>query len=357
MQRRQRVLFVALYPESQAGTRLRALAWFPELEAHGFDCTLWSFVRAKDSATWFGRSGGPHRVVITALGLIRAVVLWARLPHYDVVVVLREAVPVATTFIERRAATRCRLVWDVDDALWVSYPRMFLTRLPDRLRRSEAKYARLAGLAHEVWAGGSEIANWCRRHNDAVWLLPTVPATPTTVPGLEGRVGIVWVGSQSTAPFLEQVLAHLDPLPDGVCITVVGAEGPSLHDARVRWLQWSEEAEVDALRAARVGLYPLDTAHPLASPRAGFKAALYMAHGVPSVATPIPAVTEMLRHDVEGFHASTPSEWASSVRRLLIDDTTWTRLSTAGRRRAEAAYATAAWAPRVAERVAALLHP
>lgn len=355
---RRQVLFLATYPRSQAGTRLRAEAWFPELRRRGLEPDLWSFFSDADSERWFGAAGRAERLLIVLRSLLRAVRVWSTLHRYALVVVLRESVPLATNLLERRAARRSRLVWDVDDAIWTPYPRMFMRWVPERLRRSEHKYRRLAELSAEVWAGSEQLAQWCRQHASAVWVLPTVPLLPPAVTEVDERSGVVWVGSRSTAGFLEHVLPHLAvDGAGGVAVTVVGADVAPVPGVTVTSVPWSEAAEDAALRNARVGLYPLDLAHPLAPARAGFKAVLYMAYGLPAVVTPVPAVADMVRDGVDGIHAHDLTAWGPAVRALLEDDATWRRMSSAARTRAEECYASSAWAVQVADRVAGLAAP
>ncbi|MBK5305893.1 MAG: glycosyltransferase family 4 protein [Frankiaceae bacterium] len=352
-----RVLFTALYSASQAGTRLRAEAWCDALRARDLTPEVWSFFAPGDSERWFECRRRRVRALLLLKAVLRTVRLYVVLPRYDVVVVLREVAPVGSTALERRIAARSMLVWDVDDAIWTPYPRMFLSRLPARLRRSEHKYVRIAELASDIWAGSDEIAHWCRQHTRAgVWVLPTVPELPPVPPALGTRHGAVWVGSSSTGGFLGNALAHLDDSNvSGLAVTAVGADVPSTGRTRVTSVRWSESAEDEALRSARVGLYPLDLDHPLAAARAGFKAVLYMAYGLPSIVTPVPAVERLVRHGVEGLHATTPEEWQDAVRLLLDDDETWSRMSKAARARSERDYCTRVWAPRVADRVVNLL--
>jgi glycosyltransferase involved in cell wall biosynthesis len=355
--RRPRVLFAALYSESQAGTRLRAAAWCDALRDRGLDPEVWSFFSPGDSEAWFGEPSPAARARLLARALARTLRLYARVPRYDVVVVLREVAPLSSAVLERRIARRSTLVWDVDDAIWTPYPRMFLRWIPESLRRSEKKYTRVAALAASVWAGSEEIATWCRQHAEDVWVLPTVPVLPSEPPPLAAREGAVWVGSQSTREFLEQVLPDLaeDTPNQALLLTVVGADVATLAGTQVASVPWSEAAEDAALRSARVGLYPLNLDHPLAPARAGFKAALYMAYGLPCVVTPVPAVARIVRHGVDGLHASTPGEWRQAVTLLLEDDEAWKRMSAAARTRSEGEYCTAVWAPRVAERLQRLL--
>ena len=290
--------------------------------------------------------------------LIRSCFRLARLPsalrRADVVLVLREVLPVSSLLVERVAARRAPVVWDVDDALWTQYPRLFMTWLPEPLRRSPGKYARLAGLATEVWAGSEVLADWCRPHARSVHVVPTV-VDVGSAPASPGRSrSAVWVGSPSTAGFLEQVLPYLRDLEPPLTVECVGATGVRTSGVQVHQQPWSEAAEREVLSSGRVGLYPIDIDHPLGPGKAGLKAVLYMANGVPSVVTPTASVRELVRDGVEGFHASTPEQWRDGVQRLANDDELWRRMSDAGRRRALEQFSLQAWGPWVAERIAVL---
>jgi len=267
-----------------------------------------------------------------------------------VVVVQREVLPLACSWPERFAASRAQLVWDVDDAVWVEHDGMFIRGAFRAIRGGAAKYRRVATASAEVWAGSEELARWCRQMAHTVSVLPTVVDMPSKRLSRGQRSGVVWTGSPSTGPFLQQVLPQLAPVPAG--IRVLGATVASERSDVVQE-PWSEEAEFTALRGARVGLYPIDVTHPLAVGKAGFKAVLYMAHGLPCVVTPTPTVASLIGHEREGLHASDPEEWATAVSRLLEDDDLWDLLSTNALERASR-FSVQTWFPLVVGRIAAL---
>jgi hypothetical protein len=349
------LLVLSVYPEDQAGTRLRAHQYVPRLTADGVQVDLWSFLSLPDSLRWFSDAGPLERLLV----LVRSFARLARLPgllrRADVVLVLREVLPFATLAVERAAARRARLVWDVDDAVWTPYPRLFLRWVPERLRRSARKYEQLAGLADEVWAGSDVLAEWCRRTSSSVHVVPTV-LDVAALPLSSGRSGgAAWVGSASTAEFLVPVLDAL--AGTDLEVECVGAAGLSHDGVRLRSRPWTQAAEDEVLSKARVGLYPVDVEHPLGPGKAGLKAVLYMAHGVPCVITPTETFASLVRHEVEGLHARSSEEWRHAVRRLVEDDDLWARLAAAGRRRAEEHFSLERWAPWVSGRVQALAGP
>jgi glycosyltransferase involved in cell wall biosynthesis len=115
-----------------------------------------------------------------------------------------------------------------------------------------------------------------------------------------------------------------------------------------RQLPWSADNERDALRAIRVGLYPIDRAHPMADGKCGLKAVLYMAHGIPPIVTPTPTNALIVRDGIDGLHADTAEQWVAAIERLLDDDELWSRCSLSAHARAKACYSTEVWGPQVA---------
>lgn len=348
---RRRLVVLSVYPEDQAGTRLRAHQFQAHLADAGVDTEYWSFLSLRDSRRWFGDAGPLARLMVLARGVLRTLWLPGLLGGADVVLVLREALPIASAVVERAAARRAPVVWDVDDAIWTDYPRLFARWMPARMRLSPVKYEQIAGLATEVWAGSEVLAQWCRRHAAEVHVVPTVLDLATVCPS-SGRSGAAaWVGSASTAEFLETVLPALAGIDPPLEVRCVGAGDVEPHGVAVSAQPWTQEAEEQVLADARVGLYPIDLDHPLGPGKAGLKAVLYMAHGVPSVVTPTETVAGLVRDGVEGFHAATPEQWRDRVQRLLGDDELWQRMAGAARSRAESHYSLGVWGPWVQRRV------
>lgn len=353
----RRLLVLSVYPEDQAGTRLRAHQFAQYLGAVGVTVDYWSFLSLADSQRWFGGLGRRGRLAVLLRSVLRLRLLPTALRRADAFLVLREALPIGSAFVERAAARRGPLIWDVDDALWTEYPRLFFRWVPERMRRSARKYAEVARLSREVWAGSDLLAQWCRQHTPAVHVVPTVLDVEDAPLARGASRTAVWVGSASTAEFLEEVLPAIATVDPPVDVTCVGATGVAGGGARLSERAWSPEAETAALVAARVGLYPISADHPLGPGKAGLKAILYMAHGLPAVVSPTATVALLVRDGVDGFHATSPDDWRARVAELLDDDGLWQRMSAAGRARALEEFSLQRWGPWVAQRVLALAEP
>jgi glycosyltransferase involved in cell wall biosynthesis len=274
-----------------------------------------------------------------------------------VVIVQREALPFGPAWVEAAIARRRPVVWDVDDAIWEEYPSLYVRWLPRALRKTGRKYERLAALAAEVWAGSEVLARWCRRHARTVRVVPTVVDVPERVSRPpRGRVA-GWVGSPSTGPFLERVLPAVAQVADPPRLVVVGAEPAVPAELNATVTPWSPAAEEAALAAMRVGLYPIDAAHPLAAGKCGLKAILYMARGIPVVTTPTETNAAIVRDGVEGLHAVSAADWTAAVQRLLDDPALWERCSAAAHRRALEDFSLRAWGPRVSHYLKDLARP
>lgn len=342
-----RVLVVSVYPVDMAAVRLRAAQYEPWMAAEGLSLRMWSCVAPRQGRRWYAMSP-LARVGVLLEALVRLVGLAVQVRKARVVVVQREALPYGPAWVEALIARWRPVVWDVDDAIWEEYPSLYLRRIPSALRKTGRKYERLAAMATEVWAGSEPLARWCRRHARTVRVVPTVVDVPAQPARRQAERTVGWVGSPSTGPFLERILPALARVADPPRLVAVGAAPAVPHGLTATVVPWSPQAEQDALAAARVGVYPIDPAHPLADGKCGLKAILYMSRGIPPVVTPTETNAAIVRDDVEGLHAESDADWTAAVQRLLDDPALWERCSRAAHRRALADFSLQTWGPRVA---------
>lgn len=351
----RRLLVLAVYPTSDAVTRLRAWQYREYLADQDISLDLWTFFGPRETALWFGKNN-LGRVWALARGLLRAFRLIPRAMAADAVLVLRQALPLGPPLLEWIVSRGKPLIWDVDDALWTTVESPTVGRVPQWIRATGNKYHWLCRNANQVWAGNDTVAEWCKDHNEDVRTIPTVLRVPSNRPDVISRGRIVgWIGSPSTGPFLEKILPALRNLGDPPTVEVVGAEVSAPPGLSLRHTTWSKEAERRALERMSVGLYPVDRDHPMAEGKSGFKAILYMAHGIPVVATPTRTNSSIIRHGIEGLHARDLTSWTDSVRVLLEDTELRERISIAAHRRARSHYSLQRWGPFLAGTVKELL--
>lgn len=350
--RLMRTAFLTLGPEGGAGPRYRVYQFVPQLEAAGIRCAVMPAVRPGAMRRLYATGTRAGNAGYQAVELARRSAQLLAVRRFDVVVVQKALLTVGIRgFDAVGAVLPRRLVVDVDDAVHLGPPHRLPTWL--RLLGDPAQPARLLARADQVIAGSETLAEALRPLNPRVAVVPTSLDTDRFVPAPcrpERTPVIGWMGSCSTAPYLEALVGALRRLArrERFVLRVVGGPAPPLDGVAVEERPWSLEGEVAELQGFDVGIMPLpDT--PWAAGKCGLKAIQYMAVGIPTVCSPVGAGGEVVRDGREGFLASAPSEWEEALGALLADPGLRMRMGAAGRARAEERYSVRTNAPRLVE--------
>lgn len=127
----------------------------------------------------------------------------------------------------------------------------------------------------------------------------------------------------------------------------VGAAPERFSTDQLDMVPWREETEVSEIQKMDIGVMLL-TDTPWARGKCGYKLIQYMACGLPVVASPVGVNSQIVEHEVNGFHASTKEEWNEAITTLLNDRELRQKMGREGRRKAERDYSLQLWGPRVA---------
>ena len=338
-----------------AGVVVRMVLPAPALERHGVRVEQMPLFSEREYERYLAAGlAGKARLALAARRRLRAR-LEAGAADFDTALVYRRADLLPLTTIERLAARGRRLVYEVDDAIWLdatgqsgSHPLVFL-------KGSRRKAHLMAERADHVIAGSHILAEHLERYARAITVVPSLvdaAAIPVREHADSGRMVLGWIGSRSTArfvdgagPALERVAAACPDL-DLTLLTVGGDTRPVPgieHHAR----PWSEAAQRDALARIDVGLMPLpDT--PWNRGKCAYKAIQYMAAGIPVVADDVGIAREVVGDGEAGYAVRGDDAWVEAVVALLRDRALRERLGRAGRERAERHYSVERWAPELA---------
>jgi glycosyltransferase involved in cell wall biosynthesis len=301
----------------------------------------------------FGRAG-PAAKVRLALAARRRMSerLDARAGEFDVALVYRRADLLPGIALERRAAGGHRLVYDVDDAIWLESRRDSGTHPLAGLKGSRRKVRLLAERADHVIAGSPILAEHLGSFTSAISVIPSL-VDPSAIP-LRGhadsqRLVLGWIGSESTARFVDGIAPVLERVaaacPDlELTLLTVGGSTRPVPGLRHESRPWSEAAQLDALARMDVGLMPLpDT--PWNRGKCAYKALQYMAAGVPVVADDVGIARAVVGDGAAGYAITGASAWIDATTALLRDRALRERLGRAGRERVERDYSVERWAP------------
>jgi glycosyltransferase involved in cell wall biosynthesis len=358
-----RVLFLTPNPIEAANTRYRACQFLPYLKSRGIECEIAPFISSELFHDLYRRG----RILRKMAGMARSMFgrVWDAMQarRFDVVCVSREAMlfgpPVIEWLVSKVA--RCPMVFDFDDAIFVSYVSPTYGRFASWLK-CRSKPSRILSMSACVIAGNEYLASYARRHNPHVTIMPTVVDTelfagPLTRPRVDSMVDpaigpvIGWIGSHSTAQYLDLITPALRQLAcrRRFIFRVIGA-GRDIHipGVKVENRPWDMATEVRDFRDLDVGVYPIRD-DEWARGKCAFKAIQYMAAGAPCVSSPVGMTTEVIRDGVNGFLAGSTEEWVRRLDLLLEDGALRKRVAREGRITVEEKYSLKAQAPRLAD--------
>jgi glycosyltransferase involved in cell wall biosynthesis len=276
--------------------------------------------------------------------------------RYDLAFVHRDLWPLAGDWARARLEkNQPRWVFDLDDAV-------FLPNVSDANRRfvgfkSHNSVAAIAAGARAVAAGNAWLARWARAQRpggavDDVEVIPTVVDsdlwTPVDPPPT-GPVRLLWIGSPTTLRYLEAwspAISRLGARRPGLELHIIGSR---LEVSGIRCVShsWSAETERAIARNCHIGLAPLADGD-WERGKCGLKLLLYMALGLPAVASRAGVHSEIVTPGEDGELVVDDETLEAALERLIGDPARRAALGRAGRATLERRYSLRATAPRLA---------
>jgi glycosyltransferase involved in cell wall biosynthesis len=356
--RRRRALALVPYPLDEApGQRYRIEQWAPYLRDAGIDVDFAPFAEPGLAARLYRpREYWIKTLLMSRAWLKRLRTVWAS-RRFDAVYLYREAALVGPALLERALRWRNpHIVYDFDDAIWMRYvsPRnRYLSYL-----KAPGKTATICRIATTVVVGNQTLAEFARRHNPAVVVVPstvslrTYRQRPSPAGGAPPVVG--WTGSHSSAQYLKLIERALQAMSRTrrFRVRVVGLEGYRIPGVDVEAIPWRADTEVQDLWPIDIGVMPLSD-DEWSRGKCGMKAIQFMGIGLPVVVSPVGANREVVDDGITGFHALREQDWIARLGELMDDPRLAQRMGEAGRRRVENHYSAEVHAPRIAALLAA----
>lgn len=346
------ILFVSPYPVLAGSSRLRIYQYLPYLQARRHEVRVWSFLREKGYRTLHQRGGFFPKAAALLLGFLRGLALLPKIKSFDVCVIHREAAPMGGGLLERLIARAARrVVYDFDDAVFE--PNVSAANRRFAFLKSTRKIPRLLSRCDAAIAGNGYLEAYARQFVRATYQLPTpVDAnqfTPRAKPE-NAPVVIGWIGSHSTAPYLElaaEALKELHAAFGGrLQMVIVGAGDFRMPGIPAQYKPWRLETEAEDLHEFDIGIMPMPD-NRWTRGKCGFKALLYMSAGLPVVCSPVGFNREIVIPGENGLWAETPAQWREALQRLIEDAAVRRQMGARGRRLVEEKFSLEKCAPRL----------
>lgn len=344
------ILFFTKYSRKGASSRYRTLQYIPHLEGSGFRCTVSPLF--DDSYLEYLYQTGQVSKSKVLLSFLHRFWMLLQCRKYDFLVIEKELFPYLPA-VEVKILEWIGIPYalDYDDALFHQYDRHKLKLIRRLLGTKISSIMRSAVL---VTAGNSYLADYALGAGSRrVEVLPTVVDlehySESTREKAEDRIFTIgWVGSPSTAVYLESIASALaEVCSEGKArVVLVGSGSFTLSDTPVETLSWSELTEVENIQQFDVGVMPLAN-DPWAHGKCGLKLLQYMACGLPVVASPVGVNKEIVDDCENGFLADTHDEWVHALTEIRDNYDLGSNMGGLGRVKVEENYSLQVTAPRL----------
>ncbi|MFT4544282.1 MAG: glycosyltransferase involved in cell wall biosynthesis [Bacteroidia bacterium] len=334
----KKALFICLHrPNRSPSQRFRFEQYLNYLNQNGFDCQHVFLLDQKADKSFY--SAG--KILAKTWILLKSVLLLINhsfFKKYDLVFVQRETFMLGTAFFEKQFAKRSKLVFDLDDSIWMTQTgdiksaNKFLYFLKNPKKTQE-----IIEVADMVFAGNQYIADYASQFNKNVKIVPTTIDTDEYgyVEKSETKtVCIGWSGSVTTIIHFEFVLGALRQLKkkygSKLTLSVIGSADFKDDELGIQGLPWKKETELEDFRKMDIGLMPLPD-DEWTKGKCALKGLQYMSFGIPCIMSPVGVNSDIIEDGVNGFLASTEQEWIDKLSQLIDSFELRQKMGKAGR--------------------------
>ncbi|OFV84494.1 MAG: hypothetical protein A2W26_12035, partial [Acidobacteria bacterium RBG_16_64_8] len=246
------------------------------------------------------------------------------------------------------------IVFDFDDALYA--PRSLATQ--DQLQLARRLGAQLDRMFRAVGlgvAGNEVLAEYSRLRSRNVVVVPTTFLAEGIEPKrhAESRPTVIgWIGSEGTLLYLDMLIPVFESLAAAYGSRIVFrivSNSPFAFAGLENWIEnipWSRDREAELLSSFDIGVMPL-LDDDWSRGKCAFKAVQMMMCGLPVVASPVGANTEVVQDGVNGYLAADLSIWTLRLSELIESPARRQMLGAAGRASILSRYAVDTWAERL----------
>ena len=348
------VLFITPYPAEGPSSRYRVEQYIPYLEGNGVRCIVRPFVSRAFYEILYKKRFYMRKILFFLYSSIKRFLDIFLAIKSDIIFIHLEIFPFGPHFFEYffSKILRKKLIYDLDDAIYMgvtSTANTFIKRL-----KCPSKIKKIIKISQYVIACNEYLGDYARKYNKNVSILHTIVDTEKFVPEVKKnkeKIAIGWIGSHSTAPYIEGLKGVFSRLGMHykINLKLIGAgKDIKISGIEVINVEWNLEDEIKELQSLDIGVYPLPDNEWILG-KTGFKTIQYMSVGIPCVVSDAGANKIIVKDGINGFLAKTEDEWVQKLSALIEDVTLRERIGFAGRKTAEERFSVKVNAPKFLE--------
>ncbi|HBG69767.1 MAG TPA: glycosyltransferase [Bacteroidales bacterium] len=337
----KKILVLCPYPENCAPSqRLKYEQYFGEFRKAGFDITVSSFINRKFWKIIYLPNHWLAKTFYTLCGYFRRITNLFCLRRYDIVYVHLWVTPLGFPVFEWLVKRFSKaLIYDIDDMIFLGHSSEANHKLQNLKGKKKMSY--LMKSADHVITSTPALEEFALKYNKRVSDIPTTLQvdrfTAKTDYSLNTEIILGHSGSHSTSKYLKSIEPVFEKLLNSNLKFKVLVTGdvdfrfanPAIP---VETKAWYAEDEASDLLRMDIGLYPL-TDEPWVYGKRGGKALLYMAAGLPVIATAIGTNNETFSDGETGMlvNVNDFDGWANKILELAGDELLRQKIGTAAR--------------------------
>jgi len=348
------------YPQGEAPSqRFRIEQYIPELQKE-FDVRIRPYWSKSAWKILYKKGHYFQKFVGLILGFAKRKLWLLSAISADFIYIHREATPIGPPFVEwiLTKILRKKLIYDFDDAIWLPNQSEANRGLVKNLKY-HGKVRKVCKWSHKVSVGNEYLANYARKFNDNVHVIPTtvdaeglhnnrihpkdvsLSAELAEVSKGQPTPIIGWTGTHSTFHQLEIIWPILDEIIRKTPFTfhIISDSFPEMLPDYVKTVFWKKESEIEELLKFDIGIMPLKD-NEWEKGKCGFKLIQYMALEIPPMASDIGVNSEIINNSDLGVLVpyNDSEDWKQGLRKLLNDATLRKKMGEEGRKRIVEAY-------------------
>jgi glycosyltransferase involved in cell wall biosynthesis len=308
----------------------------PALQRRGVHIHFQSFWTTAAWRILYTPGARGQKAFFLVIGFIRRLLFLPQVLRSHIVFIHREASPLGPPVFEWCIARLLRkpLIFDFDDAIWLANT--------SEVNRAIArwKYHRktenICRWSTKISCGNTWLAGYARQYNAQVEVIPTTIDTDyhKRASKRDSRpLCIGWTGTHSTDRYLQLIVPAIQYLQQkhDLRFIVISNQPPDLP-VDFEYMAWHAEREIEQLSTLDIGLMPLHHSEWELG-KCGFKALQYMAMGIPVVASPVGANSQIVHDGVNGYLCRSTQEWQTAIAMLLNNAALRRSMGEAGRKK------------------------
>ena len=126
----------------------------------------------------------------------------------------------------------------------------------------------------------------------------------------------VWAGVQSKAHHLQEIMPELDR--QNISLEIISDKPPVLSNS-FHFTKWSYQSSPRSLLNGDIAISPRQITNPYDLGHSHFKIAVFMAQGIPAIASPLPSYEELIGQTKGGIVVRTLSDWRTALSEIQHD--------------------------------------